>query len=124
MQLGDLLPILTVSLRNRRDYQYHLTEPVRLGIADFDHRFDVRPGHPDFAARAVYPMIPVLMSRDDWVFYLEFAHLVSACQAPFTTVADVTGRVNTMLTLASAIPPDVRARYQVARPHRATRSRP
>jgi hypothetical protein len=116
MQLGDLLPSLTVNLRNRQDYQYRLTEPVRLGIADFDHRFEVRSGHPDFAARAVYPMIPVLMSRDDWVFYLEFAQLVSVCRAPFTTVADVTDRVGAMLTLASAIPPDVRDQYQVARP--------
>jgi len=34
MQLGDLLPSLTVNLRGRRDYQYHLTEQVRLGVAE------------------------------------------------------------------------------------------
>jgi hypothetical protein len=107
MQLGGLLPSLTVNLRNRGDYQHLLTEPVRLGVADFDRRFDVRSGHPDFAARAVNPMIPVLMSRDDWVIYLEFAQLVSVCRAPFATVADVTGRAGAMLTLARAIPPDV-----------------
>jgi hypothetical protein len=50
-------------------------------------------------------MIPVLMSRDDWVFYLEFAQLVSVCQAPFTTVADVSDRVSALFTLACAIPP-------------------
>jgi hypothetical protein len=111
MQLGDLLPSLTVNLRDRPDYQYHLTRLVRLGVAEFDHRFDIRSGHPDFAARAVYPM-----SRGDWVFYLEFAQLASVCRAPFATVADVSDRVSAMLTLASAIPPDVRAQYQVARP--------
>ncbi|MGE5286582.1 MAG: hypothetical protein ACM3ML_05135 [Micromonosporaceae bacterium] len=116
MQLGDLLPSFTINLRNREDYQYHLSKPVRLGVAEFDHRFDVRSGHPDFAARAIYPMIPVVMRRDDWVFYLEFAQLVSVCRTPFTAVDEVTDRISAMLTLTRAIPPDVRAQHQVARP--------
>ena len=57
-----------------------------------------------------------IWSRDDWVFYLEFAQLVSVCRAPFATVADVSDRVSAMLTLTCAIPPDARAQYQVARP--------
>lgn len=41
-----------------------LAEYAARVVAGFDHRFDARSGHPDFAARAVYPMIPVLMSRE------------------------------------------------------------
>jgi hypothetical protein len=116
MDLGCLLPSLTVNLRNRQDYQYAMTQQVKLGDRDFDHRFEVRSGHPDFAARVVAPMAAILMSRDDWVFYLEFARLVSVSSVPLESVADVAARVSAMLSLVSAIPADVRAQYEVSRP--------
>jgi hypothetical protein len=116
MDLGCLLPSLTVNLRNRQGYQHAMTQQVKLGDRDFDHRFEVRSGHPDFAARLLAPMVSVLMSRDDWVFYLEFARLISLSTVPLENVADVAGRVAAMLSLVSAIPADVRAQYEVARP--------
>lgn len=115
MDLGCLLPSLTVNLRNRADYQYAMTQQVKIGDREFDHRFEVRSGHPDFAARAVAPMAAILMNRDDRVFYLEYARLVSVSGAPLESVADVTDRVGAMLGLVSAIPADVRAQYEVAR---------
>lgn len=116
MDLGCVLPSLTVNLRNRSDYQWAMTQQVRLGDREFDRVFDVRSGQPEFAARLLAPMTGVLMSRDDWVLYLEFGQFVSVSSAPLASAAEMAGRVQALAGLVSLIPADVRAQYALARP--------
>ena len=114
--LGCILPLVLVNPRSSDPYMRAMTKPVKLGRDDFDRHFEVRSGHPEYAQQLLGPMADVLLTRDDWAFYLEFARLVSISAAPFQTVDEVTQRVATLGSLVSLIPASVREQYELKLP--------
>jgi hypothetical protein len=116
VQLGGryLLPLLQVGPRNRERYMRLLIEPVPTSNAAFDKQFEVRSGHADYATELVTPMIPTMMSRDDWAFFVEFNQLVCVTSTAFTQTSEVVNLVDTLTKLVASIPPGIGARYGVA----------
>ena len=113
---GTLFPLLQVGPRNRERYMWAMSEPVSTSNAVFDKQFEVRSGHPDYAAALVTPMIPTMTSHDDWAFFVELNQLMCVSSTPFTQTAEVVDRVDTLTKLVASIPPDIGARYGVAVP--------
>jgi len=118
--LGCLLPLVFITPHGREPAMRAMTKSVKLDRDDFDKRFEIRSGHPDYAVALVRPMADELLRRDDWAFYLEFANLVSLAVAPFVTVEDITARLAAMSRLISLIPTSVREAYEVKLPPAST----
>lgn len=116
IRLGALLPLAFVNPRRCEPFFRALMKPVKLGREDFDRRYEVRSGHPDYALALLSPMADLILQRDDWAFLLDFASLVSLSATPFQTVDDVTGRVTLMSRLVSLIPEAVVSTHRVAVP--------
>jgi hypothetical protein len=116
IKLDCVLPLLFVNPRGCQPHMRAMTKPVKLGRADFDHTFEVRSGHVDYAASLLTPMADEILVRDDWALFLEFANLVSITARPFRTVDEVIDRISAMSRIVGLIPASVRDAYQVNLP--------
>lgn len=116
LPVGYLLPLLQVGPRNRERYMWSMSEPVSTSNAAFNKQFEVRSGHPDYATALVTPMVPTMMTRDDWAFFVELNQLMCVSSTPFAQTGEVVNLVDTLTKLVASIPPDISARYGVAIP--------
>jgi hypothetical protein len=114
--LGGLLPLAMVQPRGCEPHQRSMTKRATLGRPDFDGRFEVRSGHPDYAVALVSPLADELLRRDDWSLFVEFTDLVTVAAQPFTTAGELAERVATVSRMVALVPPDVWTEYEVRTP--------
>jgi hypothetical protein len=114
--LGCVLPLVLINPRTSDPYMRAMTKSVKLDRVDFDRTFEVRSGHPEYAAALLAPMADTILRRNDWAFCLEFALLASIAPVPFESIEEMMDRLATMQSLVSSIPVSVREQYAVKVP--------
>jgi len=113
MEIGAVIPLVLVQPSKCEPFMRAMTKEVKIGRPDFDDRFRVRSGHPDYAVELITPLTDELLRRDDWAFFVEFANLICVTPEPFRTVADITERLESMQRLTHLIPAAVLEAYAV-----------
>ena len=105
IELPTAMPPLWVNRAGKPPYQQLMTKKVDLESEQFNRTFDVR----GLDRRYVVDMLPartmeLLLTRDDWVFYLEFTHLVCVTTASLATVEDYTRLIGDVSRFVELIP--------------------
>jgi hypothetical protein len=118
--VGPLLPLTQVSPARHEMYEYAASQPVALADAEFNRRFRVRSGHPDFAATVIAAWVPYISQRDDWAFLLYFNQLVCVSSTAFDPGGEMGRRGAELAALVAGIPPWVGQQWGVAAGHGPT----
>ena len=105
MDVGVTLPPLFVNLRDRPPFMKMFLKEMPLESEEFNRRFQVMALNREYAMDVLSPRaMELVMSRDDWVFFLEMTKLICVSSRALATADDYRSLVDAVGQFVALVP--------------------